>query len=715
MGVVLLDFSHKLIKRRACLRWKQAESLRGLCSDGLWKYAVFWSIKNENHGILTWADVYVDKMNKNMRDHYRDPADSDNQIMTPTWSNDGQYQSYPFCPIEAALLRMSSHSYSLGEEIIGKVAVTGRHCWISSSDLPSTLMYKYHQDWQFQFAAGIKTVLLVPVIPHGVLHLGSLRMVLESSALATHMKELFYKIYNPSIPHNPSATGFAYSNTLKKPTADVSVDPTDVLDHDLFDAMNNSAQFFTIEHFSLPHPFTSSEYPMLEDVITGAYDIGPTTCSDDTFDANERDLWTNVNDAPSELTHCKTLVDPDMTNLSFMDKLINSNSKLSCTSVINIQDEDYNNIDDFILAYMAQEYQEHACGSTIVLDDDVVTSNSSIHSKMHKDLEAIPREDLESFMWHGRLKQQESTNHSLLQANGNKVYSYSHLETNNYAEFFVDAITDQVGNIPNSYSYRSTDSSTSCETQIQRDDHALRLDSSTSCETQIQREHHALRLEESAVRDPSGGREFSPTSIKEGFMTSKMTVSLPKGINRTITEECVGHTIQDICREISVEIKHEGGKNELHRPRPRDRQLIQDRMKELRKLIPNASKCSIDALLDKTITQMLFLQSVSEKAEKLQSKTRNEEFRDEAKKLENCPLRVEELEEPGHLLIEILCKEYDIFFEAAHLFKGLEVSILKGEMEHRSGQLWARFVVEASKCSNQMQILCPLMHLLQRR
>ncbi|KAF7016068.1 hypothetical protein CFC21_029760 [Triticum aestivum] len=692
------------------------ESLRGLCSDGLWKYAVFWSIKSEKHGILTWEDGYVDKMTKNTRDHYGDPADSDNQIITLTWSNDGQYQSYPFCPIEAALLRMSSHSYSLGEEIIGKVAIMGRHCWISSSDLRSTLVYKYHEDWQFQFAAGIKTVLLVPVIPYGVLHLGSLCMVLESSALATHMKDLFYKIYNPSIPHNPSATGFGYSNSLKKPAADVSVDPADVLAHDLFDVINNSAQLFTIEHLSLPHPFTPSEFPMLEDVITGAYNVGLTTCSDETFDANESDLWTNVNEAPSELTHCKTLVNPDMTNLSFMDKLINSNSKLSCTSVINIQDADYNNIDDFILAYMAQEYQEHTCGSTTVLNDDVVTSNSSIHSKMHKDLEAIPKEDLESFMWHGRLKQQESTSHSLLQANGNKAYSYSHLETNDYAEFLVDAITNQVGDIPNSYSYHLTDSSTSSETQIQREDHALRFDSSTSCETQIQREDHALSLEESTIPDPSGGREFSPTSVKEGFMTSKMTVSLPKGINRTMTEECVGHTIQDMHREISVEIKHEGGKKELHRPRPRDRQLIQDRMKELRELIPNASKCSIDALLDKTITQMLFLQSVSEKAEKLQNKTRNEKFGNEAKKkLENCPLRVEELEEPGHLLIEILCKEYDVFFETAHLFKGLEVSILKGELEHRSDQLWARFVVEASKCSNQMQILCPLMHLLQRR
>jgi hypothetical protein len=225
-----------------------------------------------------------------------------------------------------------------------------------------------------------------------------------------------------------------------------------------------------------------------------------------------------------------------------------------------------------------------------------------------------------------------------------------------------------------------------------------------------------VRLEKWSVPDLPVGREFSPISVNDGFMRYKVAVSSPAEIKRTMTEECVGHTLQDLHQGNSVEIKHECRKTELHKERPRDRQLIQDRMKELRELIPNTTKCSIDALLDRTITHMLFLQSVSEKAERLQNKIENEEFRDEAKmKLENCPLRVQELEQSGHLLIEMACKGSDVFFEIAHLFKGLEVSILKGELEYRSDGLLARFVVEASKCSNQMQILCPLMHLLQRR
>ncbi|KAM0927768.1 hypothetical protein ACQ4PT_002671 [Festuca glaucescens] len=673
------------------------ELLQGFCSDGLWKYAVFWSLESEKHGMLTWGDGYVDKMTKDTqrRDLYDDVADSDNQIISPTWSNNDQYQSYPLCPvlcpIEAALLSMFSHSYSLGEEIIGRVAVTGQHYWISANDFRSTLIYKYHEDWQFQFAAGIKTVLLVPVLPHGVLHLGSLHMqilnlqVLESSALVTLVKDMFYKINDPLILHNPSATGYVYPNTLKKTTANPSVDPPDTLAHDLYDLISSSAQLLSIDHLNLPHPFTMSEFPMLDDVITGAYDTGITACPDETSDANESDLWTSAHEAPSELTHSKTLFEQDVTNL---------NSKLSCRPVSNIEDSDYDNIDGFTLTYMAQEYQENTHGTTIVLNDDFVTSNSLVHSKLHKDSEAMPREDLENFMWHSRSKHQESTSHSLLQANGNRTCFYSHLENNEYAEFLLDAITCQVGNMSNSVSAHSTDSLTSSQTQIQRED-------------------HLVRLEEWSVPNHPGGPEFSPISVNDGFTSYKVTVSSPAEINKTMTEECMGHTIQDVCD--SVKIKHGCRKTELHKARPRDRQLIQDRMKELRELIPNATKCSIDALLDSTITHMLFLQSVSEKAERLQDKIGNRELRDEANKnLENCPLRVQELEQSGHLLIEMVCKGYDVFFEIAHLFKSLEVSILKGELEYRSDELWACFIIEASKCSNQMQILCPLMHLLQR-
>lgn len=92
-------------------------------------------------------------------------------------------------------------------------------------------------------------------------------------------------------------------------------------------------------------------------------------------------------------------------------------------------------------------------------------------------------------------------------------------------------------------------------------------------------------------------------------------------------------------------------------------------------------QCSIDALLERTISYMLFLQSVSEKAEKvsffkfkfilsyrvtnevhggattlkqIQNTLENKGSCCERKEqLESCPLRVEEFDQPGHLLIEV--------------------------------------------------------------
>ncbi|CAM0151649.1 unnamed protein product [Urochloa decumbens] len=431
---------------------------------------------------------------------------------------------YPFCPIEAALLRMTSHLYPLGEGIIGKVALTGRHCWISAHELSSRSMHKYQEDWQLQFAAGIKTVLLVPVVPHGVLQLGSLDKVFENI--------------------------------------------------NLFE-MDSSAKALN-DHLSLTHPLSTAEFPISEDITIDSYRTSTTG-------------WPN--------------------------ELLDGNGTM-----------EYEYFNGFTLTNLAHRYQEDTCGDgSTVLNDGVVISNSSIHSEFHRDLMTVSREEHELFMWHS----------------------------------------------------------------------------------------HAMRLDELSVPEIPGGQELPPIHMNEneGFRTSAMTGASPTEINKTITEECI---VRNTMGTNSAEIKKRRRKVELQRSRPRDRQLIQDRMKGLRELIPNASKCSIDALLDKTIGYMLFLQSVSEKAEK--NTLENKEFCDETKKqLESYPLRVEELDQPGHLLIEMLCEDYEVFLEMAHALKGLEVSILKGVLEHRSDKLWAHVVIKASGGFSQTQILCPLMHLLHRR
>ncbi|CAI9093380.1 OLC1v1028875C1 [Oldenlandia corymbosa var. corymbosa] len=101
------------------------------------------------------------------------------------------------------------------------------------------------------------------------------------------------------------------------------------------------------------------------------------------------------------------------------------------------------------------------------------------------------------------------------------------------------------------------------------------------------------------------------------------------------------------------------------KPRPKDRQQIHDRLIELRELIPNGEKMSIDRLLHLTIKHLLFMQSVARYAEMLQQSS--EETKREIHKNSGgitwacevadqkmiCPLIVEDLSVPGQMLIEL--------------------------------------------------------------
>ncbi|CAN6268933.1 unnamed protein product [Urochloa humidicola] len=176
---------------------------------------------------------------------------------------------------------------------------------------------------------------------------------------------------------------------------------------------------------------------------------------------------------------------------------------------------------------------------------------------------------------------------------------------------------------------------------------------------------------------------------------------------------------------------------ESTRPRPKDRQLIQDRVKELREIVPNGAKCSIDALLERTIKHMLFLQSVTKYAEKIKQADEPKLIDKEsgvilkdnpdagknggatwayevAGKTMVCPIVIEDLSPPGQMLVEMLCEERGLFLEIADNIRGFGLTILKGLMELRDGKIWARFLVEANREVTRMDIFLSLVQLLEQ-
>ncbi|KAF5744917.1 transcription factor LHW-like isoform X1 [Tripterygium wilfordii] len=169
------------------------------------------------------------------------------------------------------------------------------------------------------------------------------------------------------------------------------------------------------------------------------------------------------------------------------------------------------------------------------------------------------------------------------------------------------------------------------------------------------------------------------------------------------------------------------------RPRPKDRQMIQDRVKELREIVPNSTKCSIDALLERTIKHMLFLQSVMKHADKLKQTGESKIISKEGGLVlkDNfeggatwafevgsqsmvCPIIVEDLSTPRQMLVEMLCEERGFFLEIADLIRGLGLTILKGVMEARNDKIWAHFAVEANRDITRMEIFMSLVPLLEQ-
>ncbi|XP_076960989.1 transcription factor EMB1444-like [Bidens hawaiensis] len=175
---------------------------------------------------------------------------------------------------------------------------------------------------------------------------------------------------------------------------------------------------------------------------------------------------------------------------------------------------------------------------------------------------------------------------------------------------------------------------------------------------------------------------------------------------------------------------------ESNRPRPRDRQLIQDRIKELRELVPNGSKCSIDSLLERTIKHMLFMQSVTKHADKIdkyaelkllgnkngiQGSSNHEQGSSWAMEVGNhmkaCPVTVENIGTNGQMLVEMECEEDVHFLEIADAIRSLGLTILKGVTEPDGDKTRMCFVVEGQNNRNvhRMDILWLLVQILQSK
>ncbi|XP_072968112.1 transcription factor EMB1444 isoform X2 [Typha angustifolia] len=671
------------------------QMLRSLCCNSQWIYAVFWKLNHDGHGILTWENGYFENSKANFTAEALHPYYNPG-MMSFSSDQDAQNGSYVQSLIEIAVSNMSCRQYSLGKGIVGQVALTGEHQWIFADESNSSLLF---EDWQLQFAEGIKTILLVPIAHHGVLELGSLNVVLGDLTVATQIRDLFCSLYQISEAQNCLATSFDCSNSCKQHPIPLSVNP---MDHPVGDLINliQSQECSTTNTDSLPLFMVQNDFPLPKDATSQAFDDNVACYTDVVMKARQSDICVNPAKEPLLLSYSNKMLENDLASFFFLEDEIDILS--------------HPNILDSKLCY---EETKFYAGNAISQNEHDTALNFYVDSEPHKTLWKDSIKEHAGFSWDTALSEANVLDNSVsvFQAAGSEIYLPLIDEENkcfireNITDYLLDPVMSNLDSVSEDACQSSTKISDCCLTQTKGEDRAPSYEDSVPV---------------------NQGKSVS-VSLNDGFMRSAID-SLSSNICTLVKrKQRDGITYRD---SDSKSFKRSQGRGSREFHRPRDRQLIQDRIKELRELIPSGSKCSIDTLLHRTVKHMLFLRSVSSQAEKLKKSayTKSKVTKSNSSKSHShrkggswayqmesqpriCPLIVEDLDEPGHVLIEMLCKEYGLFLEVANIIKGLQLNILKGVLESRSDKLWAHFIIEASRGFHRMHILLPLMQLLQRK
>ncbi|KAG8389226.1 hypothetical protein BUALT_Bualt02G0206800 [Buddleja alternifolia] len=697
--------------------------LRSFCFNTGWKYAVFWKLKHRARIMFTWEDAYYDN----------------NQYPDKNWSNEtaGSSNGGPHShdPLGLAIAKMSYQVYSLGEGIVGQVAVSGKHSWIFSDQYvaDSSSTSEYFGGWQNQFSAGIKTIAVVAVIPHGVVQLGSLHQIAEDLKLVDHIRNVFSELQDSLAGSVPSSI-HSKGNSCLSDTCTRNSDSTGFHDrlttkskksfHE--DEVNLWSQLFSPFGKSGIHSYIS---PPLGDFSNKTLKMKMHETAECSMPGNEISFPSS-----SENILATRLQREEMESINNNDfKDLRKRPEItSMTSVKNVGIENSN-----------------LYNATLATDGpQMVTSDLPIEildSPAFHDQGEFHVPELPNMQLHHDFENMELPIKSNL--NETRTSPFSFCAGYELYEALGPSFQKENDCV---WVAEKTDSDMAIEISEGMENSSLLMENSDMnlLDAVVAKLSHKGNDTESekSCRDTVGSHltaDKAPStsvctissagySFDRDTSSSLNSVTCLKGFSSASSSRGSEH----------LERPREGGKankkrarpGESCRPRPRDRQLIQDRIKELRELVPNGSKCSIDSLLERTIKHMLFLQSVSKHAEKLQKCSASklldkdtgmrrfssrEQGSSWAVEVGNnqkvCPIIVENINMNGQMLVEMLCEECGQFLDVAETIRTLGLTILKGVSEAYGKKTWMCFVVEGqnNRSMHRMDVLWSLMQLLQ--
>ncbi|KAJ0260195.1 hypothetical protein HA466_0064310 [Hirschfeldia incana] len=581
------------------------EALSSICVNNQWSYAVFWKIGCQNSSLLIWEECYNEtEGNENV------------QLLTNR-------------------MMLNNRIILVGEGLVGRAAFTGHHQWL----LANTFNRDVHppevvNEMLLQFSAGIQTVSVIPVVPHGVVQLGSSLPIMENLGFVNDVKGLILQL--GCVPGALLSENY----TTYEPTADFIGVPVSGLMPSQGHKILQSSAF--VAETSKPH-------------------FNSTGSSSD----HHRNAETFEEEASFNYVDAQNITVPTSNPDAWL------NQSFSCMYSVDTAEQ-------HIPREESSSKQSDDLFGMLGLDDKSRGSENS---------------------WGVSEMRRELSDFRIVQD----------------SEFgYEPSVTDHLLDAVVSGACSSSTKQISDET------------TSESCKTSMTKASNSS-VTTPSHSSPQGKTLVGPSSVVYGSQISSW-VEQAHSLKREGSPRMMVNK-NETTKPVSNRKRLKPGENP--RPRPKDRQMIQDRVKELREIIPNGAKCSIDALLERTIKHMLFLQNVSKHADKVkqtgESKIMKEEgafeggggggatwaFEVGSKSL-RCPIVVEDLNPPRIFQVEMLCEQRGFFLEIADWIRSLGMTILKGVIETRINKIWARFTVEASRDVTRMEIFMQLVNILEQ-
>ncbi|KAE9592052.1 hypothetical protein Lal_00038286 [Lupinus albus] len=665
--------------------------LKSFCDYTQWKYVAFWKLNHHFPMTLTWENGYYGYQKTN------EVVESLGGVLNFK-SQDWVYSSrgdntdgLEDNSCRLLMTEMSHLKYSLGEGVVGKIALSGDHCWIFGDDLltnnfDTNLVPECPDEWLLQFASGIKTIVLVPVLPQGVLQFGSFEVVVEDLRFIADVKDKFQSVY--------CRQANAESLNLGMNIQDWSF--SDITDT-IMDSLDESSSITNIK---------------LKGEVSGctALNVNESTRLNPTMPPFIQDECFVLRENEAEINH----LEQEMwacfqwgSNVGLLGETSNGSGSYSGKSLTQQQfggteagHNDVENVNEFF-TFPSESELHKALGSSVAYRQTDKSLSKRIRAEdTHSSSTLIPNKE-----------------------------QHDHINGFDFPkevdpEYLLDAVFSNLCS--------ASDDTSSISNSV-RSPVTMPMKFTTSLQPNINSEESDLTVKNSDVE--SNLMSAGTVKARDGF-TNHFTSPSFDGNLSILHDEARGEKFYSMHQPISgpkllSKSKKRAKVGNNQRSRPRDRQMIMDRMKELRELVPDGGRCSIDNLLERTINHMVYLRKITSQAEKLKRFAHREVPKCNKQKIKGShpgricaidfeselpwPIVIEDLDSSGHMLIEMICNEHGLFLEIAQVIREMDLTILKGVLEERSSTAWARFIVEVPRGFHRMDVLCPLLHLLQLR